>query len=141
MPLTGARVVLVALLIAATGCGDSTEPAAAPTAGSTAGSSAGSCDDLAVVGAPITGRLLLEGCTTDGGGHVDIPYAPCRGTGNVTAGLELDGRLLTGELALDWEEKPLPDRTYGTWSRGLTPNEDHDVSGCIVRWPEDPPSP
>ena len=136
MPLT--RGLLLAALVVASGCSSSAQTASTIPTPSTA--SAGSCDALAAVGAPITGRLLLDGCTTETGSHVEIPYGPCRGTGNVTAGLELGDRRLTGELDLDWEEEPVPERTYGTWSRGLQPDEDVDVSGCILRWPDDPPA-
>ena len=105
------------------------------------------CSHAVRVGQPITGMQLLDGCRTGDGRRLKIDYYPCRGTGNVVALLERDGRAWSGETGLGWEERPVRGKRYGTWGGGYSydsavdPNS--DAAGCIISWPdlvEPPPS-
>ena len=127
-------LVLLALVLSA-GCtadGRTVAPArSAPT-----------CDRLVRVGAPITGDLLLDGCRSSNGRRIAIDHYPCRGTGNVVALVQRDGRAWSGEVALGWEEQPRRGRTYGTWRGGFRydPSVDSgfDAAGCLVTVPDLP---
>ena len=95
---------------------------------------------------PITGDAMLHGCRSRDGHLASVDYYPCRGTGNVVAVLVDGGRAWHGETGLDWQEKPVSGKTYGTWGGGYgySPEQDpnSDAAGCIINWPDlEEPSP
>ena len=134
LPLIG-RLLLGLALIA--GCGSGAATQARPSSTTTA---AADCEDVVRPGKPITGAQLLDGCRTDDGRLLTIDHYPCRGTGNVVAVLERDGRAWSGEASLAWEEEPRRGRTYGTWRGGYRydPSADagFDAAGCLVGPPD-----
>jgi hypothetical protein len=127
LPLTAAAVVLL------TGACGQAGDAASGRHEQTPSPALEACDEVVVADGPITGRQLLDGCRDSDGTVLAIPFYPCRGTGNVVAGLVYRDKGWSGELALAWEEKPRRDETYGTWHGGyaFTGDDELDVAGCL----------